>query len=98
MVGLCALGLGRSRIGQMSGCLRIQLSRSIRSNRTDFDCQVLRDYLQNMPANCASHTISNSVLQNETRPQTRRHHPRNRPLRLQLRLARHPADNWEGCL
>ena len=69
IVSLCALGLGCSRIGGMRDSLRLQLSRRIRDNRADFDCKVLRDYLQKMPANRTSRTISNWILQNKT------HHP-----------------------
>jgi hypothetical protein len=55
MVGLCALGLGRSTIGNMKCRFRLELSQRIKDNRTDFDCRVLRDSLQNMSANGTSH-------------------------------------------
>jgi hypothetical protein len=54
IVGLCALGLGRSAIGNMKGCFRLELSRRIRNNRVDLNCPVLRDSLQANSANRAS--------------------------------------------
>lgn len=55
MVGLCALGLGRSMIGSMKDCLRLELSRRIRDNRTGFDCRVLRDSLHKSSTNSTFH-------------------------------------------
>ncbi|KAJ6136911.1 hypothetical protein N7497_012163 [Penicillium chrysogenum] len=47
MVGLCALGLGRSAIGSMKERSRLELAELVKQRQQDLTCEVLQDFLQN---------------------------------------------------